>query len=792
MNNKRSISQFKKPRNRRQIAVRQLLIALLTVTVCCGHRLAAEETTRLRVTLEIVTPLVHRNTPMDPTIDFAELIEESGLPGRLDPDSIEVFNQATRKSVPRALGPDFAYGDRGRVEWVVADPEHSEFEIRFNVGPQRSPIASARFVPQIGTGDLLRYNAAAPRPVTLKYAIGLHDVTGDGRLDFVGAWNYARRPGQPWSGVVCHPAVESAQPLRFADLQRFRARASQDDDVWRPFGKGYTAADFADFNSDGHLDLVTTNQQSRRATFYMNTGEQDPGGLPRFERSDALPVDGWMACRCIDCDQDHDIDLVIDGTLIRNVSESGWPFEADAPVPLDAGRQPCFLDLDGDQRLDAVCLSGGETVQPGGYRVAWKRNLGGNPPRFGAEEILQEIDVPFVTLIESVEAPDRPGLLVQHDVYQQVSFYNLTSRDSQQPRFERQGRLLSESAVLGLSDQAWPHMCDWDSDGDLDLLVGGGYGWPRIVINEGTRARPAFAEPRTILSEGEPIRLVRNELLGPPENWHDMGYTYPRFVDWDGDGLRDLLLPNETNRIFWYANIGNATKPEFGRQQQIVCEEFPDSPEQRAQSARRAIAPDSNNGVYPLEPERPFMWRTAAAFADWNGDGLTDFITHDGAVRKATLFVQRKDADGQFRLHKERPVLLNDGRMIDDTIVQRGAHWTESFTAVDWDSDGLQDLVYSIAGAHSGALDGGSIYLLRNSGTAESPEFEPPRTMRCFGEPIRITNHGPHPWVGDFDGDEKPDIVACVEWSVYPYYSHAALSMPDRPEFRLGQPQLME
>jgi hypothetical protein len=57
--------------------------------------------------------------------------------------------------------------------------------------------------------------------------------------------------------------------------------------------------------------------------------------------------------------------------------------------------------------------------------------------------------------------------------------------------------------------------------------------------------------------------------------------------------------------------------------------------------------------------------------------------------------------------------------------------------------------------------------------------------MCCFGEPIRITNHGPHPWPGDFDGDGKPDIVACVEWSVYPFYSHAALMMKKRPTYRL-------
>ena len=109
---------------------------------------------------------------------------------------------------------------------------------------------------------------------------------------------------------------------------------------------------------------------------------------------------------------------------------------------------------------------------------------------------------------------------------------------------------------MSLSDQAWPCLCDWDDDGDLDMLVGGGYGWPRIVINDGTRSRPAYAEPQRILADGQPIRLLRDEILGAPPSSHNMGYPYPEFIDWDADGLKDLILPNETNRIFWYRNIG--------------------------------------------------------------------------------------------------------------------------------------------------------------------------------------------------------------------------------------------
>lgn len=181
------------------------------------------------------------------------------------------------------------------------------------------------------------------------------------------------------------------------------------------------------------------------------------------------------------------------------------------------------------------------------------------------------------------------------------------------------------------------------------------------------------------------------------------------------------------------------------------------------------------------------MWRTGAAFADWNGDGLMDFVTHDGHIRQAALFVQYRENEDRLRLRRDRFLKLADGRPIDDRIVNRRSHWTESFRAVDWDNDGLTDLIYSLAGSHGGIQDDGSIYLLRNCGGKADPVFEAPQTMRCFGEPIRITNHGPNPWAGDVDGDGKPDLVACVEWSVYPFYRYAALMMAERPKFTLGR-----
>jgi hypothetical protein len=757
------------------------LLLLLLAAISRSQLFA--ETVRLR--LVITTRLPYANTPLDPEIDFPAWIRRAGADGTLDPNSIEIRSSHNNQLVPHALSEDFAYSDKGRVEFVVVVPSQCEFEIRFRTVPRRPPLRPPTFTPQIGLGDLLRYNAPRPTPITVSFSPGLHDLNGDGTLDLTGTWNYAYRPGWPWDGIVCYPNTAKGA-LRYGDLTRLRYMR-QTTSKPQFFSHTYMAVDFADFNRDGELDLVLTRSGTKSAEFFLNTGHRDIGGMPTYEPGGTVRVNGWQACRAIDLNDDGAIDLVVDGEYVRNLSPDGWPFQANKPIVLNAGRRPTFIDIDRDGRLDSICLQGGESVQPDFYQVAWKRNLGGTPPKFGDAKLIDEIDLPDVTLVSTWSDKERSGLIVQHNAFQQLSVYRADQpiKGSDRQQFRRLGRTESMSAVMSLSDQAWPCLTDWDDDGDQDLLVGGGYGWPRIVVNSGSQRRPAFQEPRRILADRQVIRFVRNQILGKPDSWHDMGYPFPDFVDWDGDGLRDLVCPNETNRIFWYRNVGTRKAPVFAVRQQIVCDGFPDSPAHRQRSATRANDKNSNNGVYPLEEERPFMWRTAAAIADFNGDGLTDLVTHDGHTRVATLFVQYRHEDTTLHLRKDRVLRLGDGVPINDAIVKRGVHWTESFRPVDWDADGLKDLIYSVAGAHHGTKDGGSIYLLRNVGTKTDPTFAAPVAMRCFGQPIRITNHGPHPWPGDFDGDGKPDLITCVEWSVYPYYSYAALMMAKRPEYRL-------
>lgn len=737
--------------------------------------------------------------PISADIDFAELVQKAEGEGRLNPASIQLVDCADGSVIRHGLSEDLAHADFGRIEFPIRDVTRRDYEIRFETlmpGERRPHLAPPK-VPLVGVGDLLRANDDAPHPVTL-HSFDLRDLDGDGRADLIGTWNYYHRPGTPISGVIAYPRIGTEDEFRVGDLVRLRYR-DPGSSTLHYFPGTYLEAAFGDLTGDGRLDLCVAEWNREGVWFFRNTGDVDGGGWPIYERHpDPIDVGGRLASihslQMVDVDGDGLVDLVINGQWIRNHNPFGWPFEPDPPLDLGSGEQVALVELTGDGRLDLISLTENPSAHtpmpdsPGaspGHTAHWRPRLDEAWPQFGDPRPLSGLP-PSTTRVAAIHSgPEgQPGLLVQHNVWQAISLFDLGLGPDGQLATHEWGRAEADCGPLIHSDQGWPCVCDWDGDGGRDLLIGGGYGWPRIVHDLGEdETDPTYSEPELIFAEGEQaIRLRRDEILGG-DHWHNMGYPYPAYVDWDGDGLPDLMFPNETNRIFWYRNVGTREQPEFGPRQQLIVDGYPDDAAKRARVAERALDKELPNHPYPFDETSPFFWRTGGAFADWNGDGLCDLAIHD-EERKLTLFVQVDD-DGTRRLRKERRLLLTDGREIDDSIVGREKHWTESFRAIDWTGDGRLDLIYNTAGT-------GHIYLLLNAGTDTDPVFDLPRQLCCYGEPISFTIHGPNAWPGDLDGDGKPDLLGCVEWSVYPFYAHAALEMERHPDWELGEPRAME
>ena len=236
---------------------------LLLVTVSAVR---AADGVAIALPVSITSQLPGPKVCADPFIDFAAQIEKSRRNGVLDPNSVQVINRSTGQVIPHSLSRHFQHGDKGRVQWVIEDPRHTAYEIRFHAVEKRPIAQSPRRVPLIGVGDLLHYNAAEPRPLGgLATLSRLVDLTGDGRADLVFAGMYTYESGWPetripedWGGVFCRPRVGPADQLLFGDSIPLRYKLHRDDSAFHGFIAGYMHADVADMNRDGLPDLLFT------------------------------------------------------------------------------------------------------------------------------------------------------------------------------------------------------------------------------------------------------------------------------------------------------------------------------------------------------------------------------------------------------------------------------------------------------------------------------------------------------------------------------------------------------
>jgi hypothetical protein len=122
---------------------------------------------------------------------------------------------------------------------------------------------------------------------------------------------------------------------------------------------------------------------------------------------------------------------------------------------------------------------------------------------------------------------------------------------------------------------------DWDNDGDLDLIISGN-NVVKLRMNEGTKTNPLFG--------------IKNiEILSK--------YYADAIVDWDGDGLWDILGGSKKGGVYFFKNTGKLGSPSFGK---AICLFEPAAFVNKTTGGRCGI--------------------TQLTVADWNNDGKLDLI----------------------------------------------------------------------------------------------------------------------------------------------------------------------
>ena len=549
----------------------------------------------------------------------------------------------------------------------------------------------------IGTGKNppLSYKFAEPREIFPKRAIGSRvlkpiDWNGDSKWDMIfservktNGLDYFINTGTNAQPVWIHKALIPSSTSHLSFPSRHMKFLEVVD--WDGDGK----FDLLVGAPDPHYLHIRTAEHIHGDLFFCkNTGKKNTPFFAQPVRLEtgAKSIFGRPKPAAGDMDGDGDLDIICgtsspDLLYFENIGSRREPKLAFARVllsatesPISMGDKPNVYDLDSDGDTDLL-ISGQfyENQSTNGVlKLVHRGALTYEPP--GGMSVdprtLVSVEGTYPTVVDwdgdgddDIICGNEPGV---------ITLYENIGRDEAGRIFKPSRRLKADGKPIWVasgsegslawgpaeqhSDRTCSNVCDWDGDGDLDIITVGFSGQVLWFENAGTRKAPVLMGIRPVDEAGGLWLLQRSR---------------PGCVDWNGDGKIDVVGPDsKTHAITLYE------QKEFESKKVLrACLQFKDA---------------AGNPVLPNNAVGAEAGRTNYDVGDWDDDGDYDIVI--GASRA----MMKGQLIGDILFYENigtnlSPVLYGHVLIAD---CERSKHHSIGLCMYDWNGDGTRDILY--------------------------------------------------------------------------------------------------